>query len=112
MPVRKNSNGLPNLSGIKKNVRTVLKGQRDETIKARQDALYGELSKRNPTKEGIVQRKLELQAKEEEKRGGKYIRPIVLFQAQPRNGKDFSRARAKRNHFGDQKAKRFQTRNH
>ena len=37
-----------------------------------------------------LQRKLELQAKEEEKKGGKYIRPIVLFQAQPRNGKNFS----------------------
>ena len=36
-----------------------------------------------------LQRKLELQAKEEEKKGGKYIRPIVLFQAQPKNGKDF-----------------------
>ena len=31
----------------------------------------------------------ELQAIEEEKKGGKYIRPIVLFQAQPKNGKDF-----------------------
>ncbi len=37
-----------------------------------------------------LQRKLELQAKEEEKNGGRYIRPIVLFQAQPRNGKDFA----------------------
>lgn len=37
-----------------------------------------------------LQRKLELQAIEEEKKGGKYIRPIVLFQAQPKNGKDFS----------------------
>jgi type III restriction enzyme len=36
-----------------------------------------------------LQRRLELQAKEEEKKGGKYIRPIVLFQAQPKNGKDF-----------------------
>ncbi len=33
--------------------------------------------------------RLELQAIEEEKKGGKYIRPIVLFQAQPKNGKDF-----------------------
>ena len=39
-----------------------------------------------------LQRKLELQAKEEEKTGLKYIRPIVLFQAQPKNGKDFSNA--------------------
>ena len=39
-----------------------------------------------------LQRKLELQAKEEEKKGLKYIRPIVLFQAQPKNGKDFSNA--------------------
>lgn len=30
-----------------------------------------------------------MQAIEEEKKGGKYIRPIVLFQAQPKNGKDF-----------------------
>ena len=37
-----------------------------------------------------LQKRLELQAMEEEKQGGKYIRPIVLFQAQPRNGKDFS----------------------
>jgi len=36
-----------------------------------------------------LQKRLELQAIEEEKKGGKYIRPIVLFQAQPRNGKDF-----------------------
>jgi type III restriction enzyme len=37
-----------------------------------------------------LQRKLELQAKEEEKNGGKYIRPIVLFQAQPRQGMEFA----------------------
>lgn len=36
-----------------------------------------------------LQKRLEHQAKEEEKKGGKYIRPIVLFQAQPKNGKDF-----------------------
>ena len=36
-----------------------------------------------------LQRRLELQAIEEERKGGKYIRPIVLFQAQPKNGKDF-----------------------
>jgi len=36
-----------------------------------------------------LQKRLELQAIEEEKKGGKYIRPIVLFQAQPQNGKDF-----------------------
>jgi len=35
-----------------------------------------------------LQRKLELQAIEDEKNGGKYIRPIVLFQAQPRNSED------------------------
>ncbi|WP_211352174.1 DEAD/DEAH box helicase [Dinghuibacter silviterrae] len=35
-----------------------------------------------------LQRRLELQAKEDEENGGKYIRPIVLFQAQPRNAKD------------------------
>jgi len=35
-----------------------------------------------------LQHKLELQAKEEEKNGGKYIRPIVLFQAQPKNAAD------------------------
>lgn len=37
-----------------------------------------------------LQKRLEIQAIEEEKNGGKYIRPIVLFQAQPKNGKDFS----------------------
>lgn len=36
-----------------------------------------------------LQKRLELQALEEEKKGGKYIRPIVLFQAQPKNGRDF-----------------------
>ncbi len=36
-----------------------------------------------------LQKRLELQAIEEEKKGGRYIRPIVLFQAQPKNGKDF-----------------------
>ena len=36
-----------------------------------------------------LQKRLELQAKAEEKKGGKYIRPIVLFQAQPKNGKEF-----------------------
>ncbi len=35
-----------------------------------------------------LQRKLELQAIEDEKKGGRYIRPIVLFQAQPRNADD------------------------
>lgn len=35
-----------------------------------------------------LQRKLELQAKQEEKNGAKYIRPIVLFQAQPKNASD------------------------
>lgn len=34
------------------------------------------------------QRRLELQSLEEEKKGGKYIRPIVLFQAQPKNAED------------------------
>jgi len=37
-----------------------------------------------------LQRRLELVAIEEEKKGGKYIRPIVLFQVQPKNGKNFS----------------------
>jgi type III restriction enzyme len=36
----------------------------------------------------ILRRKLEGIAKEQEKNGGKYIRPIVLFQAQPRTGDD------------------------
>ncbi|MES2628025.1 MAG: DEAD/DEAH box helicase family protein [Bacteroidota bacterium] len=39
-----------------------------------------------------LQKQLEIQAIEEEKNGGKYIRPIVLFQAQPRNGKSFANA--------------------
>jgi len=36
-----------------------------------------------------LQKRLEMQAIAEEKKGGKYIRPIVLFQAQPKNGKNF-----------------------
>jgi type III restriction enzyme len=36
-----------------------------------------------------LQKRLELQAIEELKKGGKYIRPIVLFQVQPKNGKNF-----------------------
>ncbi len=42
--------------------------------------------------------RLEQQAIEEEKRNGKYIRPIVLFQAQPKNSEDsttFEKLRAK-----------------
>ena len=35
-----------------------------------------------------LQRKLELLAQEQEKQGGKYIRPIVLFQAQPKTRED------------------------
>lgn len=35
-----------------------------------------------------LQKRLELQAIEEEKKGGRYIRPIVLFQAQPKNAED------------------------
>ncbi|GAB3503148.1 DEAD/DEAH box helicase [Emticicia fontis] len=37
-----------------------------------------------------LQQRLELQAKEEQKKGGRYIRPIVLFQVQPKNGIAFS----------------------
>lgn len=36
----------------------------------------------------ILRRQLEQLALEQEKTGGKYIRPIVLFQAQPRTGED------------------------
>ncbi|MDO7848497.1 DEAD/DEAH box helicase family protein [Hymenobacter sp. M29] len=35
-----------------------------------------------------LQRNLELQAKQEQKAGGRYIRPIVLFQAQPKTADD------------------------
>jgi len=35
-----------------------------------------------------LQKRLELLAQKEEKNGGRYIRPIVLFQAQPRTGED------------------------
>lgn len=35
-----------------------------------------------------LRRKLELDAVQGQKKGGKYIRPIVLFQAQPRNNED------------------------
>jgi type III restriction enzyme len=37
-----------------------------------------------------LQKRLEVQAKEEQTKGGKYIRPIVLFQVQPKNGSDFT----------------------
>ena len=40
------------------------------------------------TKSINLQRSLELKAKEQESLGGKYIRPIVLFQAQPRVGEE------------------------
>ncbi|MCX8481577.1 MAG: DEAD/DEAH box helicase family protein, partial [Sediminibacterium sp.] len=36
-----------------------------------------------------LQKRLETKALEEEKNGGKYIRPIVLFQVQPKNGGKF-----------------------
>jgi type III restriction enzyme len=39
-----------------------------------------------------LQKRLELNAIEEERKGGRYIRPIVLFQAQPKNGKNFLNA--------------------
>jgi type III restriction enzyme len=45
-----------------------------------------------------LQKKLENAAKEERKKGGKYIRPIVLFQAQPKNANDsttFQKLKAK-----------------
>jgi type III restriction enzyme len=45
-----------------------------------------------------LQKRLELQALEEERNGGKYIRPIVLFQAQPKNAVDnttFEKLKAK-----------------
>jgi len=35
-----------------------------------------------------LRRRLEVQALDEEKKGGRYIRPIVLFQAQPKNAAD------------------------
>ena len=35
-----------------------------------------------------IRHKLEVQAKEEQKKSGRYIRPIVLFQAQPKNSAD------------------------
>lgn len=39
-----------------------------------------------------LQRRLETLAKAEEKEGGRYIRPIVLFQVQPKNGRNFASA--------------------
>ena len=45
-----------------------------------------------------LQKRLEIQAKAEEEKGGKYIRPIVLFQAQPKSDKDnttFEKLKAK-----------------
>ncbi len=44
-----------------------------------------------------LQKRLELQALEEEKKGGKYIRPIVLFQVQPKSGKFQNEAEEKTN---------------
>ncbi len=50
----------------------------------------------NPDKTEVIngalqlQRSLELKAIAEEKKGGKYIRPIVLFQAQPKQGKKWA----------------------
>jgi type III restriction enzyme len=44
-----------------------------------------------------LQKRLEQQAIAEEKQGGKYIRPIVLFQAQPKNGKDFANTEEEKN---------------
>lgn len=35
-----------------------------------------------------IRRKLEIRAKKEQEKTGRYIRPIVLFQAQPRNNED------------------------
>ena len=43
------------------------------------------------------QKKLERQAEEEENAGGKYIRPIVLFQVQPKQGAEFTDAEEKTN---------------
>ena len=37
---------------------------------------------------GKLQKQLEEMAKQEEKNGGSYIRPIVLFQAEPKNAED------------------------
>lgn len=45
--------------------------------------------KKNESGESIVLRKnIERQAIEAENRGGKYIRPIILFQAQPKDKED------------------------
>jgi type III restriction enzyme len=52
-----------------------------------------------------LQKRLELQAIEEEKKGGKYIRPIVLFQAQPKNGKDFLNEEEEKSNFQKLKEK-------
>lgn len=52
-----------------------------------------------------LQKRLELQAIEEEKKGGKYIRPIVLFQAQPKNGKDFLNEEEEKSNVQKLKAK-------
>ena len=37
-----------------------------------------------------IRAKLEAQAKRDQETSGRYIRPIVLFQAQPRNNADLS----------------------
>lgn len=52
-----------------------------------------------------LQQRLELQAKEEERKGGKYIRPIVLFQVQPKNGVSFSNEEEEKNNVQKLKEK-------
>lgn len=57
-----------------------------------------------------LQKRLELQALEEEGKGGKYIRPIVLFQAQPKNGKDFLNAEEEKSNVQKLKEKLIELR--
>lgn len=52
-----------------------------------------------------LQKRLELDAIAEERKGGKYIRPIVLFQAQPKNSKEFSNTEEERLNVQNIKAK-------
>ena len=52
-----------------------------------------------------LQKRLEIKAIEAEKMGGKYIRPIVLFQVQPKNGGDFLHEEEEKNNVQKLKEK-------
>ena len=54
-----------------------------------QSSVYNHQSSKDVISSALeLQKRLEADALEEQKNGGRYIRPIVLFQAQPRTGED------------------------